>query len=159
MGAGDSILPPRSWNLSTRKAFGLSLRPHDKDILVPLPEDTFLTPRFHIYLNGTDATRLRITTKQGSFDLSLADIAPAGEKTYLDGRAKVQDSAFPILVGRATPAAPPSASPITTSPRSLPSPTAQPGSPGRALTARATASTLSGSPPAGWLPSRRARTR
>ncbi|MEZ5391783.1 MAG: hypothetical protein R2724_02640 [Bryobacterales bacterium] len=99
MGAGDSILPPRSWNLHSQGVWALAA-PHDKDILVPLPEDTFLTPRFHVYLNGTDATRLRITTKQGSFDLSLADIAPAGEKVYLDGRAKVQDSAFPMLVGR-----------------------------------------------------------
>ena len=100
MGVGDLIRPPRSWELSTRKAFGLEGRDHDEGMLAPLPADTYLTPRFHLYLNGTADTRLRIETAQGAFELTLRDIPPAGEKIYLEGRAKVQDSARAVLVGR-----------------------------------------------------------
>ena len=100
MGAGDLIRPPRRWQMSTRPAFPFQRRNHDEDILVDLPPDTYLTPRFHVYLNGTSATRLRLRTAEGEFALALGDIPPAGEKLYLDGRARVQDSAHAVLVGR-----------------------------------------------------------
>ena len=93
MGAGDLIRPPHRWEMATRPAFPFSRRNHDEDILVDLSPDTYLTPRFHVYLNGTAATRLRVRTAQGDFELELGDIPPAGEKSYLDGRARVQDSA------------------------------------------------------------------
>lgn len=100
MGAGDLIRPPRSWEVSTRPAFPFSRRNHDENILVDLPPETYLTPRFYLYLNGSGATRVSIATEQGDFDFRLNEIPVAGSETFLDGRASVSDSAHAALVGR-----------------------------------------------------------
>ncbi len=100
MGTGDLIHPPRRWEMATRAAFPFARRNHDVNILVDLPSDTYLTPRFHLYLNGTGATRISITTAQGDFTFRSEQIPGAGAKGFLGGRAQVADSAFPILVGR-----------------------------------------------------------
>ncbi|MBI1356863.1 MAG: hypothetical protein GC160_21195 [Acidobacteria bacterium] len=100
MGVGDLIEPPNAWTMQTRPAFPFSRRPHDEGILVDLPPNTYLTPRFHLYLKGSEATRVRVVTRQGEFAFALSEIPAAGEKSFLGGRAKVQDSAAPILLGR-----------------------------------------------------------
>ncbi len=100
MGLGDVIHPPRRWEMSTRPAFPFSRRNHDVNILEDLNPETFLTPRFHVYLKGSSATRASITTTQGKIDFALSEIPTVGEKTFLDGRAKVADSPHGMLIGR-----------------------------------------------------------
>lgn len=106
MGVGDLVEPPSRWRMSSRPAFPFKRRPHDEDILVDLPPDVFLTPRFHLYVKGAAGASLRIETAQGAFEFALSDIPPAGEKAFLNGRAKVSDSAAPILAGRGHPGPP-----------------------------------------------------
>ena len=100
MGRGDVIHPPRRWEMSTRPAFAFNRRNHDEDVLEDLAPGAYLTPRFYVYLNGSSATRVNITTAQGNFSFSLADIPPAGQKTFLEGRAAAADSPYGILIGR-----------------------------------------------------------
>ena len=100
MGRGDVIHPPRRWEMSTRPAFAFNRRNHDEDVLEDLAPGAYLTPRFYVYLNGSSATRVNITTAQGNFSFSLAEIPPAGQKTFLEGRAAAADSPYGILIGR-----------------------------------------------------------
>lgn len=97
---GDVIHPPRRWEMAVRPAFAFSRRSHDEGILEDLPADTYLTPRFHVYLKGSPATRVSIATAQGDFSFALADIPAAGGKTFLQGRAAVADSPYAMLIGR-----------------------------------------------------------
>ncbi len=100
MGIGDIIHPPRRWEMSTRPAFAFSRRNHDKDILEDLPPDTYLSPRFYVFLNGSPTTRIAFQTNQGRFELQLADIPDTGNMNYLNGRVSVSLSPLPMLIGR-----------------------------------------------------------
>ena len=97
---GDVIHPPRRWEMSTRPAFAFSRRNHDEGILEDLPADTYLSPRFYIYLDGSPSTKLSIQTAQGSFDMQLADIPEVGALEFLDGRATVARAPVAMLIGR-----------------------------------------------------------
>ena len=101
MGIGDLIHPPRRWELSTRKAFPFGRRNHDEDILVDLPDTTYLTPRFHVYLQGSAATEVSFDTEQGDFSVRLADLPAGGAMRFLDGRASVARAPLAMLIGRA----------------------------------------------------------
>lgn len=100
MGIGDIIHPPRRWEMSTRPAFAFSRRNHDKEILEDLPPDTYLSPRFYVFLNGSPTTRIAFQTNQGRFELQLADIPDTGNMNYLNGRVSVSLSPLPMLIGR-----------------------------------------------------------
>ena len=97
---GDVIHPPRRWEMSTRPAFAFSRRNHDEGILDDLPADTYLSPRFYVYLDGTPATRISFQTAQGSFDLQLADIPEVAALEFLGGRATVARAPVAMLIGR-----------------------------------------------------------
>ena len=103
MGLGDVIHPPRRWEMSTRPAFPFNRRNHDEDILVDLPPDTFLTPRFYVYLRGTSATQVSFETEQGNFDVRVGDIPQVGRVEFLEGRASVSRSPIAMLLGRGAP--------------------------------------------------------
>ena len=103
MGLGDVIHPPRRWEMSTRPAFPFSRRNHDEDILVDLPPDTFLTPRFYVYLRGSSATQISFKTEQGNFDVRVGEIPQVGGIEFLEGRASVSRSPIAMLLGRGTP--------------------------------------------------------
>ncbi len=100
MGLGDIIHPPRRWELSTRKAFPFGRRNHDEDILVDLPDDTYLTPRFHVYLQGSAASEILFQTEQGDFSVRVADLPAGGAMEFLEGRASVARAPVAMLVGR-----------------------------------------------------------
>ena len=100
MGLGDVIHPPRRWEMSTRPAFAFNRRNHDEDILVDLPADAYLTPRFYVYLKGSDATEIAFRTEQGDFSVRIADIPHVGGATFLDGRASVARAPIATLMGR-----------------------------------------------------------
>ena len=106
MGLGDVIHPPRRWEMSTRPAFAFNRRNHDEDILVDLPADTYLTPRFYVYLRGSTATEVTLETEQGNFSVRVGDIPEAGNARFLDGRASVARAPVAILVGRGNPGRP-----------------------------------------------------
>ena len=106
MGLGDVIHPPRRWELATRPAFPFSRRPHDEDILVDLPPDTYLTPRFYVYLRGSDATEAAFETEQGDFAVRVADVPPVGRLEFLGGRATVARAPIAALLGRGDPGGP-----------------------------------------------------
>ena len=103
MGLGDVIHPPRRWEMSTRPAFPFNRRNHDEDILVDLAPDTFLTPRFYVYLRGTSATRVSFETEQGNFDVRVGEIPQVGGIEFLEGRASVSRSPIAMLLGRGAP--------------------------------------------------------
>ncbi len=103
MGAGDLIRPPRRWELSTRAAFPFDRRSHDDGILLDLPPDTYLTPRFYLYLDGSPATQVTIATAEGDFQFELGEIPAAGRKSFLAGRARVEDTPHALLAGRGDP--------------------------------------------------------
>ena len=103
MGVGDVIHPPRRWQMSTRPAFAFNRRNHDEDILVDLPADTYLTPRFYVYLRGSVASEVSLQTTQGSFSVRLADVPEVGSLEFLDGRASVAQAPIAILLGRGDP--------------------------------------------------------
>ena len=103
MGLGDVIHPPRRWEMSTRPAFAFNRRNHDEDILVDLASDTYLTPRFYVYLRGSSATRVAFDTEQGSFDLAVGELPQVGAIEFLDGRAAVARSPIAMLIGRGDP--------------------------------------------------------
>ena len=100
MGLGDVIHPPRRWELSTRPAFAFNRRNHDEDILVDLPPDTYLTPRFYVYLRGSSATEVAFKTEQGDFAVRLSDVPEVGGAAFLGGRASVARAPMAMLVGR-----------------------------------------------------------
>ncbi len=100
MGLGDVIHPPRRWEAATRKAFPFGRRNHDEDILVDLPGDTYLTPRFYVYLRGSGATEVSFDTLQGEFSMRVGDLPAAGGLEFLDGRASVARAPIAMLVGR-----------------------------------------------------------
>ena len=100
MGIEDVIHPPRRWELSTRPAFPFSRRNHDEDILVDLPPETHLTPRFYVYVRGSAATEVAFETAQGDFALKVGDLGEAGTATFLDGRAAVARVPIAVLMGR-----------------------------------------------------------
>ena len=106
MGLGDVIHPPRRWEMSTRPAFPFDRRNHDEDILVDLPADTYLTPRFYVYLNGSASTEIDISTEQGDFSVSVGDVPAAGTVDFLDGRASVSRVPIGMLLGRGDPGPP-----------------------------------------------------
>lgn len=106
MGAGDLVAPPSRWEMRSRPAFPFNRRNHDEDILVDLPDGTYLTPQFHVYLSGSPSASVVVETNQGEFRFDLSEISASGEKAFLGGRAKVQDSAAPVLVGRGHPGEP-----------------------------------------------------
>ena len=103
MGLGDVIHPPRRWELTTRAAFPFNRRNHDEDILVDLPPDSYLTPRFYVYLRGSAATEVSFETQQGNFSARMADIPEAGTASFLEGRASVSRVPIGILMGRGDP--------------------------------------------------------
>ena len=100
MGLGDMIHPPRRWEMSTRPAFAFNRRNHDEDILVDLPADTYLTPRFYVYLKGSSATEVSFKTEQGEFAARIADVPQVGSLAFLDGRASVARAPMAMLLGR-----------------------------------------------------------
>ena len=100
MGIGDLIHPPRRWEAATRKAFPFSRRPHDEGILEDLDPSVHLSVRFHVYLKASDSTRVVLDTAQGEMAFRVDEIPAARAKSFLNGRASVQHSAYPILVGR-----------------------------------------------------------
>ena len=100
MRIGDVIHPPRRWEMSTRPAFAFSRRNHDKDILEDLPADTYLSPRFYVYLDGSPGASISFRTAQGSFDVDLADIPEVAALEFLDGRATVARVPVAMLAGR-----------------------------------------------------------
>ena len=100
MRVGDIIHPPRRWEAKTRPAFPFARRPHDVNILEDLSPDTFLTPRFYIYLNANPATRVTLKTAQGDAAFRAHDITIESPGSFIDGRLSVERSAFPILAGR-----------------------------------------------------------
>lgn len=103
MGLGDVIHPPRRWELATRPAFAFSRRNHDEDILEDLPADTYLTPRFYVYLRGTSATEVSFATAQGDFAVRLANLPEVGGVEFLGGRATVARAQLAMLLGRGGP--------------------------------------------------------
>ena len=105
MGLADLIHPPRRWEMSTRPAFQFNRRNHDEDILVDLPPETYLTPRFYVYLRGSSATRVSFETEQGSFDLRVGDVPQVGAIKFLQGRASVARAPLAMLLGRGDPGA------------------------------------------------------
>ena len=100
MGLGDIIHPPRRWEMTTRAAFPFNRRNHDEDILVDLPADTYLTPRFYVYLKGSSATEIAFATEQGDFAVRIGDVPQAGSVAFLDGRASVKRAPMAMLLGR-----------------------------------------------------------
>ncbi len=100
MGLGDVIHPPRRWEMATRKAFPFGRRNHDEDILVDLPSDTYLTPRFHVYVRGSPATEVSFDTEQGDFVVRVGDLPAVGAVEFLDGRASVARAPIAMLLGR-----------------------------------------------------------
>ena len=100
MGLGDVIHPPRRWEMATRKAFPFSRRNHDEDILVDLPGDAYLTPRFHVYLRGSSATEILLETDQGDISVRLGDLPAAGGSEFVGGRARVERAPIAMLMGR-----------------------------------------------------------
>lgn len=103
MGLGDVIHPPRRWEMSTRPAFPFNRRNHDEDILVDLEQDAYLTPRFYVYLRGTDATEVSIETEQGAFDVRIGNVPQVGRVKFIDGRASVARAPIAMLLGRGDP--------------------------------------------------------
>ncbi len=100
MGLGDLIHPPRRWEMATRPAFEFGRRNHDEDILEDLDPDTYLTPRFYVYLRGTDATEVRFETQQGTFEARIGALPDVGAAKFLGGRASVAQAPVATLVGR-----------------------------------------------------------
>lgn len=100
MRAGDIIHPPRRWEAKTRPALAFARRPHDVNILEDLSPDTFLSPRFYIYLNANAATRVTLKTAQGDAAFRADEITVDSPGSFVDGRLMVERSAFPVLVGR-----------------------------------------------------------
>ncbi len=106
MGRDDVIHPPRRWEMSTRPAFPFSRRNHDEGILQDLPPDTYLTPRFYVYLNGSPATEVAFRTEQGDFSVRVADLPAVGGAEFVDGRARVARAPIAALLGRGDPGPP-----------------------------------------------------
>lgn len=100
MGIGDVVHPPRRWEMSTRPAFEFNRRNHDEAILEDLAPDTYLTPRFYVYLRGSSSTQVSFQTAQGDFTLRLADLPNLGVLEFLDGRATVGRAPIAMLLGR-----------------------------------------------------------
>ena len=106
MRIGDVIHPPRRWEMATRKAFAFSRRNHDEDILEDLPADTYLAPRFYVYLNGLPSTEVAFETAEGDFSVRLADLPSVGSLDFLDGRVSVARTTVATPVGRMRSGAP-----------------------------------------------------
>ncbi len=106
MGLGDVIHPPRRWEMATRPAFPFNRRNHDEDILADLPPDTFLTPRFYVYLRGSAATEVAFETEQANFRLRVGDLGEAGTSSFAEGQAAVSRVPIAVLMGRGDPGLP-----------------------------------------------------
>ncbi len=82
---GDQV-DARSWKLATRRGVNFAMRPWDTERPMP-PVPYVLVPGVVVDVRGTAATRVRVDTAQGAFD--VAPFALAAPATHLGGAAIV----------------------------------------------------------------------
>ena len=99
---GDVVHPPNRWQASSRPGFVIAKRLMYEEYFSTPDELRILEPSFYAFLDSSPATVLAIDTEQGRFGFRLSDLAVGETRTYLGGRASVQRTVLPQLLGRGT---------------------------------------------------------
>ncbi len=97
---GDVVHPPNRWEAWSRPGMVIAKRLMYAQYFSTPDELRILEPSLYAFLESSAATRVRVDTVQGGFEFRISALDVGATKTYLGGRASVQRTVHPRLLGR-----------------------------------------------------------
>ncbi len=97
---GDVIHPPNRWQASSRPGFESGKRLMYEQYFSTPEEHKILEPSFYAFFDSSPAACVTLETEQAAFDFRLSDLRLGESKSYLGGRASVERTVMPKLLGR-----------------------------------------------------------
>ena len=96
----DVVHPPNRWEASSRPGFEIGKRLMYEEYFSTPDEHRILEPSVYAFLDASPGARVTVDTQQGMFDFRVSDLGVGDTKTYLGGRASVERTVAPKLLGR-----------------------------------------------------------